>query len=176
MRRDLAPAAQPLRSELSVKELAALRDSHRHIMLKQDEQIRLDGLSGSEQGLPEEQFERHGDMIDHVEAFAREDLARGRVASYGWRPLIDGAPRQLGLCVDPESAAYRRAGLEVLTATIEAMDEARRRQAGEPVRTPVPPTASEPPAKLVTVDELVAGWSRDPASSEDDLRLRKTSA
>lgn len=163
LRRKLRFETGPLRAELTDTEIAALGDHHRRTLLSEDDQIRLYGLGGNEEGLPDDQFERHGVMLDYVEQFARDDLAKGRVTDPGRGKTLDDALAALDIRLDPKSDSYRRAGREILVATIEAMQAARRRQGGEPVRTPEPATVS-PVAKTtapVTVDDLIDGWSRE---------------
>jgi hypothetical protein len=60
LRRRMSAETAPLRRDLSPEEIQSLADGYRHMFLNADEQIRLRGLGGQQEGLPDDQFERHG--------------------------------------------------------------------------------------------------------------------
>jgi integrase len=165
LRRALSAESGPARTELSAAEIDRFATEYRATLLEADEQIRLRGLGGRENGLPDDQFERHGYMIERIEEFARKDLARGRALSATNRAAIDHFLEVRGVKLDSSTEAYRRLAVEFLTTVVEAAADMRRRQSGEVLRTPPSAQDSQPAAAErphdVTLETLIEGWRQD---------------
>ena len=82
-------ARYAMRSELSDAEVAAVVADYRTHLLWSDEQIRLRGLDGRENGLPDHQYDLLTEVFQDIEKFAADDIARGRALSPANREAID---------------------------------------------------------------------------------------
>jgi integrase len=170
LRRRIAAEKGPVRQDLTPEEVKWLADEYRRMFLYADEQTRLCGLGGQENGLPQDQFDRHGYALEQIEQFARRDLARGHVLSAARLWHYDEFLGERGIKLDPRCPAYRQLATEFLIAQVEATAEARKRQAGEVVRTPaaadIPSAPAAEPVRKITPEMLVAGWRREREPAE----------
>lgn len=159
-------------NDVQIKEVGEAWAAH---VLEEDEDQRLDGISGRE-------YERMQESFDIVLPQLRTELARGYVDE-GTAFEFDDFLRSHGFNVPTNSDNYRRVHMGMLRAWLRALDLQQRRHLGEPIETPEAPEigprrradGAGAPGKLSGAFD---GWKAerkptDKAWSEWSLALRR---
>ncbi|MDI9849161.1 site-specific integrase [Rhodoblastus sp. 17X3] len=166
-----AKSPQPqTRAELSEAEIAAILAGYRRHLLWSDEQIRLRGLGGQDNGLPDHQYDLLTEVLQDIEQFAADGIARGRALSPANRDTMDAYLGARGLRLDPSSRAYERVAIGFLHTRAECIQLWKDRHAGKIVETPSEPenptssVAASPNGisyEPLTLESLINGWKNE---------------
>jgi integrase len=182
-------AERPLRQSLTDTEIKAIADYFYALELTSDEEDRRDG-TGSEDvyasaarqlseagihfatpfkpgasvefGLTDRELSRKVETVAIVLPAMKEALARGDISRirYEMGALLDA----LEINLDPQSPSYRKLGLRLLAAFVQALESIDRRNRGEVVETPqliAPGQQVHPPVGGSSLSTALAGWQKD---------------
>jgi integrase len=121
-------------------------------------------------GLTDEEFERIGHAYRKELKAAQSALARGNI-EYVEPEVQELLNDVFHIRLDPASASYRQLSEAVLVEEVKALQALQRRQAGEPIETPLQPnpdsTAAEPAGN--TLRAALEGWKRERRPSRRTL-------
>lgn len=171
-----------LRSSLSDNEIERLAAIHFHMIMEEDEELRMEGANEAdlyasvakqieaaggrvnfstpetraEFGLSQREYDRIGEALDFIEPDLRQALARGDTSIV--RDDVDELLNSNGIKLANNSPAYRKLSFAVLKASLKALDAQKKRQQGEPVDTP------PAPAPFLTVVSSAADDENPPLS------------
>ncbi len=177
---------RPLRTSLSDREIERIAQYHFAAALAEDEEMRRDGTGSEplfhsvarqladagidyytpfhvgavpEYGLSEREMRKYATDLEARIALAEHALARGDVSAI--RERMEELLFIFRLSLDPKSDAYRKLGMAVLRKDVEALRAIERRHKGEPVETPMLPTAdAEPASNGETLGAALEGWKK----------------
>lgn len=171
-----------LRSNLSDNEIERLAAIHFHMIMEEDEELRMEGANEAdlyasiakqveaaggranfsspktraEFGLSQREYDRIGEALDFIEPDLRQALARGDTSII--RDDVEELLNSNGIKLANNSPAYRRLSFAVLKASLKALEAQKKRQQGEPVDTP------PAPAPFLTVVSSTADDENPPLS------------
>lgn len=171
-----------LRSSLSDNEIERLAAIHFHMIMEEDEELRMEGANEAdlyasvakqveaaggrvnfsspktraEFGLSQREYDRIGEALDFIEPDLRQALARGDTSIV--RDDVDELLNSNGIKLANNSPAYRKLSFAVLKASLKALEAQKKRQQGEPVDTP------PAPAPFLTVVSSAADDENPPLS------------
>jgi integrase len=164
----------PTRTTLTSAEIKKMADYHYATVLGNDAAARRHARQIVEKfqdeptadtpsyGLSEDEFQRIERSHRRELKAAQAALARGNIA------FVEGEVEELlndvfHIRLDRASASYRALGMAVLAEQVKAVQALQRRNAGEPIETPVQPepewTAAEPTGN--TLRAAFEGWKRE---------------
>jgi integrase len=121
-----------------------------------------------EYGLSDREVAKRNADLAFMLPIMKEALARGDISKVSEHLQELLAVFQVNL--DPKSEAYRKLGMAVLKADVEALSAIARRDQGEPITTPKVPSidsATEPPGE--TLRSAFEGWKLERRPSEHTL-------
>jgi hypothetical protein len=153
-------AERPLRTTLDRREIKRIADFFYANELSADEETRREGGNEAlfqsislqlakagakfampysvdpvpEFGLSDREMGKIDQSIEVVLPAAQRALARGDISMMRWE--IDELLKLFKVNIDPNSAAYRELGIEVLKRLVQSLEAVERRQKGEVVDTP----------------------------------------
>jgi integrase len=161
-----------VRSEMAQANRALSPDEIRHLSdlylarrLREDDTIRVEGLS-------EEQYKQSVEQLEQDLRDAREALARG---DFGFvQPLLEDFLTERGLVLSDSSPSWRALAFAIAKADIQAQELLQRRDRGEVVETPA--VASLVPAGTpYTLDALFDYWATRAQPTERSLLEARSS-
>jgi integrase len=190
---EVLSAERPLRTALAQSEIDRIAEFYHASLLKGDEEFTAEGARAEEDfvrsisaqldeasisynmpapldaqrphyGLTNRQVAKRDAELAWWLPIIRKALARGDISmvSEAMTELLD----RFHLNLDPQSAAYRRLGMAVLSADVRAHEALERRSRGEPIETP-PIAHLEPGVEAVecgeggnTLRAAFAGWKK----------------
>jgi integrase len=146
----------PVRDELPDAEVKRLSALYIHRLLDADDEMRRDGLwfrdgLGTHEGINERDFIEMGQTLAELLPVMRNAVARGDI--FPIQAEMEVLLEDEGVKLTPDSDAYRKLGLAILRADVQAKEIQRQRQAGDPIETPPePPRLRAVPAAAVPKD------------------------
>jgi integrase len=182
-------AERPLRQSLTDTEIRAIADYFYALELTSDEDDRRDG-TGSEEfyasvarqlseagiqfttpfnpgaavefGLTDRELSEKQETVSMVLPAMQAALARGDISRirYEMDALLDA----FGINLDPQSPSYRKLGLSLLAAFVQALEGIHRRNRGEVVETPQlikPGPQVHTTVGGASLSAALAGWQKD---------------
>jgi integrase len=117
-------------------------------------------------GLSESQLFDLADNLPRIIADAEAALVRGDIGHWQAVATIEQVLEAFQINLDPESADYRKLGLEVLRAHVRALRAAAARAKGEPIETPPLPTPHRASGGTGgSLEEALEGWRKERSPS-----------
>jgi integrase len=122
-----------------------------------------------ESGLSDREMDKIDQSIEIVLPAAQRALARGDISMMRWE--INELLKLFRVNLDPNSAAYRELGIEVLKRVVQSLQAVERRQKGEIVETPeiVEPQETANPSSS-SLRAAYEGWKKSRNPSPTTLR------
>ena len=122
-----------------------------------------------ESGLSDREMDKIDQSIEIVLPAAQRALARGDISMMRWE--INELLKLFRVNLDPNSAAYRELGIEVLKRVVQSLQAVERRQKGEIVETPeiVEPQGTANPSSG-SLRAGYEGWKKSRNPSPTTLR------
>jgi integrase len=188
-------ADRPLRTALNRREIQRIADFFYANELASDEETRREGGSEAlfegvgvqlaragvkfarpysfdpvpEYGLSDREMNKIDQSIEIVLPASQRALARGDISMMRWE--IDELLKLFRINLDPDSAAYRELGIEVLKRLVQSLQAVERRQKGEVVETPEIVEAQETVSPSSgSVRAAYEGWKKSRSPSPTTLR------
>jgi integrase len=146
---------QPLLTKLSRAEIDAIAAAYLHELMLEDEEMRVEGLTGRE-------YRSAGESVAIVGPVAKRDAAIGNVAPY--REEFEDWLASNGHRIDPNAPIYREVLSRMLREFVKHLDGVAERQAGNFVDTPPAPVPAETGP---SVRQLIDDYLSDPAASRN---------
>ncbi|KAB1067910.1 site-specific integrase [Methylobacterium planeticum] len=146
-------------THLNRAEVDRIAAAYFHELMAEDEEHRTEELSDRE-------FASKDEAVVIVSPEVRRDLSRGNVEPY--RDEFDDWLESNGFKLDHKAPVYRQVLNRMLKEFVRHMDEVARRQAGDPVDTPAPPSPKPTGSSL---GELVDAYLADPGASRNSKTL-----
>jgi integrase len=157
-RQEQARLTAPKLSSLSPEQIRVVSDALYALILEEDEQERLKGFSG------DADFDLFANDTEEVEKITRELYARGQVPGFVKRRYAEISKRlALSWNLEDNSESWPVISREMVTASLRAIDDRKKRNVGKVVETPALLQKQQGAAvsKGVTITALFESWKRD---------------